>query len=357
MGQEPENLFTPAEKLILQEHFNANDPITPFDIKGLGDVYVATIYGACVMGVGTFKTTGPYIMNFITNSPTQFNAGDFDGEGNLFGVSMDADYTTATLVKINKTSGVETVVGIITGSGTSVITGLSWNYANQTMYALGTKYHNPTDSYKSSLYTINLDNGTLTLVGETGNPQGIWLAIDNTGNAFMFDVSTDKLYTVDLATGAGTMIGSAGVDLSRAQDADFDPNTGILYAVGYHNGGLSKVYSVNTTTGTFTNKGIVNNSCAQIGLFAIEAGPSAGISKTSLNGFSFYPNSSTDFINLQSEQNIDVVTIYNLLGMPVLNTTVNAAESKIDISALSAGSYMMKVLVNGEFGTYMFVKK
>jgi hypothetical protein len=226
---------------------------------------------------------------------------------------------------------------------------MAWNYANNTMYALSSSVD------ETRLYTMNVETAELTLIGETGNPRGIWLAIDNSGNAFMVDVGTDYLYSIDLETGAGTQIGSIGTDIAYGQDADFDPVSGILYTVGYHGGGVNRLYSVNTTTGTYTSLGTVNNDCAQIGLVSIEGLP-VKISENSLEGFSFYPNPPADILNLKSDNTINTVCIYDHLGQLFIKSHVNASHSQLDVSALKAGTYIMKVDVNGQTGSYKLIK-
>ncbi len=75
-----------------------------------------------------------------------------------------------------------------------------------------------------------------------------------------------------------------------------------------------------------------------------------------LSGFSFYPNPTADVINLTSHKNIETVSLYNLLGQQVFTSKVGATSSDINISHLSTGTYVMKVSVDGQIGTYKVVK-
>jgi hypothetical protein len=50
------------------------------------------------------------------------------------------------------------------------------------------------------------------------------------------------------------------------------------------------------------------------------------------------------------------VSIYNLLGQRVMDSRVDATSSQLDVSALSPGTYLMKVSVNGQIGTYKVLK-
>ena len=85
-------------------------------------------------------------------------------------------------------------------------------------------------------------------------------------------------------------------------------------------------------------------------------GTNLGVSDNSIAGFSYYPNPTTGVLNLKSVDNIERVSLYNLLGQRVLDSRVGATATQLDLSGLSAGSYLMKVTVNGQTGTYKVLK-
>jgi len=86
-------------------------------------------------------------------------------------------------------------------------------------------------------------------------------------------------------------------------------------------------------------------------------GTNLGVSNNTLEGFTYYPNPTNGVLNLSSKDNIEMVTIYNLLGQTVLTDNVGATSATLDISGLSVGTYMMKATVNGQVGVYKIVKK
>ena len=85
-------------------------------------------------------------------------------------------------------------------------------------------------------------------------------------------------------------------------------------------------------------------------------GTNLGTADNTLAGFSYYPNPTTGVLNLRSVDNIENVSIYNLLGQRVIDSRVDATSSQMDVSALSPGTYLMKVTVNGQIGTYKVLK-
>jgi hypothetical protein len=85
-------------------------------------------------------------------------------------------------------------------------------------------------------------------------------------------------------------------------------------------------------------------------------GTNLGVSDNTLQGFSYYPNPTNGVLNLKSIENIENVALFNILGQKVVDSKINATSSQIDISNLASGTYFMKVIVNGQIGTYKVLK-
>lgn len=71
-----------------------------------------------------------------------------------------------------------------------------------------------------------------------------------------------------------------------------------------------------------------------------------------IEDFSFYPNPTTGILDLNSIENIENVSFYNVLGQMVITQQLDATTSQLDISSLSTGTYYMKVQVNGQLRAY-----
>ncbi|MRT17779.1 T9SS type A sorting domain-containing protein [Vitellibacter sp. q18] len=87
--------------------------------------------------------------------------------------------------------------------------------------------------------------------------------------------------------------------------------------------------------------------------FGIDA---LSVQDISLAGFKFYPNPTTDALNLSANKPIESVTFYNLLGQKVMGTKIGATASNINLGGLARGTYIMKVNVEGKTGTYKITK-
>jgi hypothetical protein len=81
-----------------------------------------------------------------------------------------------------------------------------------------------------------------------------------------------------------------------------------------------------------------------------------GIEDNTLDGFSFYPNPTSDVVNLKATSTIDNVAIYNLLGQRVIEMNNAANTMELNVSNLATGTYIMKVSIGGEIGTYKVIK-
>lgn len=102
-------------------------------------------------------------------------------------------------------------------------------------------------SEEGDLYSLNLTNGAGTLIG-SGGPYGpTALACTATGTLYAVSDADDQLYTVDRTTGAATVVGPLGVDIS---DAGLGLNGGTLLLVT--DDLPTNLYQVNIGTGAAT---------------------------------------------------------------------------------------------------------
>ncbi len=81
------------------------------------------------------------------------------------------------------------------------------------------------------------------------------------------------------------------------------------------------------------------------------------IAKNSIEGFATYPNPVTNnrFTITSSNSDKKEVVIFNVIGKKVLSSSFNGVKSTIDVSAVSAGIYILKVTENGKTATKKLV--
>ncbi len=70
-----------------------------------------------------------------------------------------------------------------------------------------------------------------------------------------------------------------------------------------------------------------------------------------------FPNPTSGMLNLSASQNIDEVSVYNLLGQQIFTKATSSETVAIDVSALSAGTYLVRVRSGQLWSNAKFVKQ
>lgn len=156
--------------------------------------------------------------------------------------------TPSTLYELDPTDG--SIVATIGSTGVSGMTSMALNPLTGIMYGITTGGGDEGDVVcESNLYTINLATGAVTLIGPTAVPRGKPDAAFR-ADGTMFSYTTEYLdnggglYTVNLTTGAMTLVGDTGVspwDISLT----FEAGT-LVMTDG------DTIYTVDTSTGLAT---------------------------------------------------------------------------------------------------------
>ena len=82
----------------------------------------------------------------------------------------------------------------------------------------------------------------------------------------------------------------------------------------------------------------------------------ASVEDLAEKGFHFYPNPSSDVLNLVANENIEKVLVYNILGQVVMNEMPSETQTRINMERLPAGTYMIQVQIGDKLGTYKVLK-
>ena len=71
---------------------------------------------------------------------------------------------------------------------------------------------------------------------------------------------------------------------------------------------------------------------------------SLAVNENSVLNAQFYPNPVTDILNISNKQEIDNVMIYSVTGQLQMQQKVNGKSVQLNLSKLSAGLYIVKIL-------------
>jgi len=72
---------------------------------------------------------------------------------------------------------------------------------------------------------------------------------------------------------------------------------------------------------------------------------------------SYFPNPVKNTLTLKAQQNIQNVSVFNMLGQEVMRTELNVQRGELDMSSLQSGPYFVKVSVNDTVETIKIIKK
>ena len=210
-------------------------------------------------GVGDFSSN-LYVVSNLTSTPSALDLGELGfqavdvaidpSSGRMY--ALDFGFSQQ-IHEINPATAAATPVGFI---GAPFQNALDFD-SHGNLYSWG----NATDQ----VFTIDLTTGAATLVGSTGGfLSGGDLAFDLDGR--LYGATLTSLVEIDVATGAGTLVGSFGPSSVFGLEIDAD---GRMYAFeGNDNGSVADAYSVDKTTGAATFIGTIANA-VNLGLYGV----------------------------------------------------------------------------------------
>lgn len=73
--------------------------------------------------------------------------------------------------------------------------------------------------------------------------------------------------------------------------------------------------------------------------------------------FSYFPNPVKNTLSLKAQNNIENVTVFNMVGQAVIKTAPNTMESEIDMQSLNSGTYFAQVTINNVTKTIKVLKQ
>ena len=170
---------------------------------------------------------------------------DFTPDGSTLYGLLD---NPPSLITVNQATGAPTTVGPMPRGPTEHWTDLTIDPITGRAYA--TTVADNVTSY--AMYTVDLATGATTLIASVGaSAMPIDMSMNCEGVLYAETLGTSGLYRVNPASAQMTLVGPLGAFLQGAQGMDFDNATGVLHAWLY--GGSNTNYSsINVATGAAT---------------------------------------------------------------------------------------------------------
>lgn len=98
-------------------------------------------------------------------------------------------------------------------------------------------------------------------------------------------------------------------------------------------------------------------SCTSADVLAVTVTVTLDSKEFNSAAFTYYPNPVKDVLTLSYSQDISNVTVYNMIGQPVMTQQINAVEGRINMSNLADGTYMVNVTFGNTVKTIRVIKK
>jgi hypothetical protein len=252
-------------------------------IKKLGlVVLVALLVGFMASPASAFffatdwSNTNSNLYNFDPGTRTATLVGP-TGQIRMIGLVTDVDNTiyaiseeaNSRLWKLNPTTGASTLVGSL---------GFNLQEGDMTIQP-GTNNMYVADGIGDKLYIVNKLTAVASVVGPFGS-----LGRDVSGLQFigstlyglaLNDSNPDTLLTIDPTTGAATLVGATGTNFGIIAAMGRDPASGITYIAGPKTGfgNDNELWSVNLATGAGTDLGPITGVSASISGFSVAGNP------------------------------------------------------------------------------------
>ena len=82
-----------------------------------------------------------------------------------------------------------------------------------------------------------------------------------------------------------------------------------------------------------------------------------GVDDNTLEGFTLFPTLVKEELRFTSQNAVDQITVFSLLGQKVFSSSPNVANSQVNLASLRAGIYIVKVKVGSATATYKIIKE
>ncbi len=194
-----------------------------------GDLAYANVAYALNVPAGYvgFDLDNPLGATVISTSTV--NRGGEYYDGTFYGYSSDnyfhkIDPVTGSVIESN-------AVG-------TIMTEMAYDYSRNTMYGIAS----------GVLYTINLEDGSATQVGDLGQTV-MAFGINLQGEAYGVVISTGDFYAIDLDAATATLVGSTGKGCNYVQCGGFNHYDGTFYWFQCYDTSDMSLYTIDLTTG------------------------------------------------------------------------------------------------------------
>lgn len=284
----------------------------------------------------------------LVSSVDTFTAGDFVGSS-FYLVGLDS--ANGALYRYDLDSARVEKIGRFPTAPEQLWVGLAYDLTRSKLFGLRT------GSRGSFLFEINPADAQVDSVGELNMDVPIWLAINGEGEMYSLDIVSDEIVGVDTSNLDVMSMGSIGFDANFLQDADFDPETGLLYLAAYNDDSGRAEYRVidlelgtnSTLIDTFAQPtevsayGIAPKG-SPVGLYTYQWEPAIGLSDPSLATPAWTYVMDTTY----------VLTVMDVCGNVAVDSLKVSLNDDLSVDSVATENGTTRAFVGGGIAPYSY---
>jgi hypothetical protein len=195
--------------------------------------------------------------NFVSHKLNEFSVQTVHGLNTRPIFAMDFDATATTLYAIDNTSREFGTIDLADGSfdPIAIVSGIppADNMSGLAIDPVTNEAYVSALGAEMTLYSFDLGSAVATFVGSDSTvPLLIDISISPSGEMYGHEINTDSIYKINRDDGSASLVGPTGYNANFAQGMDFDNEDGTLYAYLYLGGGANVYGIIDLFTGQLT---------------------------------------------------------------------------------------------------------
>jgi hypothetical protein len=131
--------------------------------------------------------------------------------------------------------------------------------------------------------------------------------------------------------------------------------SGSAQSISWNTGSSSPILSINQA-GTYVLTGLNANGCQAVDSVVISSDPCAGVQDEAFT-FEVYPNPTNSILNIEFEGELIEVTLRNLEGKLLSQTSVFASPISLDMTNYPSGMYLLQLTGEDHMQTQRIIKQ
>lgn len=314
-----------------------------------------------------WKYNGLIIAGETTNSLTTQNAGEYTVTVSKIGGSCTKNFT----IILTEGSGIPDTLTIedytiiaLDNDGTetfdlsSVTNSINTQLTEPINYEI--IYY---ESFTDAEYSMNgISN---PIYNNISNPQTLYARIQNLVNG-CFSIHTFSLIVIEPVPSPSGNSEQTFTEGQTLADIEIEGENILWYDNPGEAGGFTITPKNNDTSlplstllvgGTTYYASQTINGIESSGRLAVTVSMVMGLEEQAFIGFEYYPNPVKDVLTITNSNNIEALTVTNMLGQTIIFKQIDSTNTQLDLSYLNNGVYFVKVSVEGKNKTLKIIKQ